>query len=41
VLVSRPEIFCRAFNGRTARSLMLLAGHTGVPEQNRSTSPCR
>jgi hypothetical protein len=30
LLVSRPEIFCWVFSGRTPRSLMLLVGHTRV-----------
>jgi hypothetical protein len=40
-LASRPDIFCRAFSGRTPRSLRLLAGQIVVPAANRSTSARR
>src|ERR1019366_2863588 len=40
-LVSRPEIFCCVFTGRTPRSEMLFVGQILVSWQNRVTSSWR
>jgi hypothetical protein len=40
-LVSRPEIFCWVFSGRTPRSLILFVGQILVSVVNRSTSAWR
>jgi hypothetical protein len=40
-LVSRPEIFCWVFSGRTPRSLMLFVGQILVSAVHRSTSAWR